>query len=206
MKFISIGAINWGVSNLAVTAMKDGSELPLVTSFEEWKTLSADRKPCCCAYDFDPKNQKKFGLLYNPFAIENIQDIIPDGTRLPARADWDDLLERLGGNVPLDKQSPSACLLALKSEKGWRRQYVQGMSTDMNGDNTSGFNALPGGDLFIGSSFREKGFGSVWWTSEYHKPHITQYDKHVFCFQTSQGISDAADGSCSGAYIRLVQD
>ena len=205
MNFVSIGANSWSDCNLVATEFNDGRTLPVVESIEEWKALSAQGKPCCCAYDFDSKNIKKYGLIYNPHAVEFALEILPDGTRIASRADWNNLIESLGGNSPVDNYTPTESLLAIKSEKGWRKQLVQGTSVNMNGNNSSGFSALPGGDLFIGSSFRGKGFGTMWWTSDWHQPHITQYDKHVICFSEGDSIPSDDRGHCSGAYIRIIK-
>ena len=76
----------------------------------------------------------------------------------------------------------------------------------MNGTNESGFNALPGGDLFIGKEFRDKGYGVNWWTIEFNEPHITQYDKNKFKFHdTGAEIFNGPRGAMSGNYIRLIR-
>ena len=203
MNFIKIGATNWLDKNLAKTEFNDGRPISVVKSFEEWRVLCSEGKPCCCPYDFDVKNVKKFGLIYNPFAFESAAEIVPPGTRIATKADWDNLIDSLGGNSPKDNYTPTASLLAIKSNKGWRKQLVQGPSVDMNGTNPSGFSAVPRGDLFIGRSFRVKGFGTRWWTSDWREPHISEYDKHVICFE--DGSAPVPGESDSGAYIRLVE-
>lgn len=198
MGTIVVGGIKWEISNSSCSILRDGRSLPIVKSMDEWRMHCKNGEPCCCAYDFDDKNIEKFGLIYNPYVLLVADDFSPNGTRIPTRSDWDQLLCNLGGNDPIDKNTPSPCLVKMKAEKGWLGK--------MNGTNESGFNALPGGDLFIGKEFRDKGYGVVWWTLDFHKPHITQYDKNKFKFHEGS-IDDLQSPSAiySGCYIRLIQ-
>lgn len=199
METIQIGNIEWSTTNVSLTTFNDGSPIAMAKNMEEWNALCKAQKPCCCAYDFDDKNVKKFGLIYNPFVIIEADRFCPAGWQIASRADWDALLESLGGNIPKDKNTPSEAIVKLKAEKGWLSK--------MNGTNESGFNALPGGDLFIGNSFRDKGYGIVWWSAEFHQPHITQYDKNKFKFHegTKEEGLKSPNGWNSGAYIRFVK-
>jgi uncharacterized protein (TIGR02145 family) len=69
-----------------------------------------------------------YGVLYNWEAANNA---CPDGWHLPTDAEWTTLTDYLGG---LDSAAKS-----MKSLTGW--------INNGNGDNTSGFDALPGGGL-----------------------------------------------------------
>lgn len=69
-------------------------------------------------------NYQKYGVLYD---IDSISDICPNGWVIPKKEDFETLLNFYGKNA----------ITKLKSRTGW--------VDDLNGDNTSGFNALPGG-------------------------------------------------------------
>jgi uncharacterized protein (TIGR02145 family) len=198
METITIGGIEWSTANSSNIKMKNGGVIALAKSMEEWQSFCLNKQPCCCAYDFDEKNVAKYGHIYNAYVVAEGDNFSPDGFRIPSRNDWNNLLDALGGNISIDKNTPSPCLAKLKAVKGWLGK--------MNGTNESGFNALPGGDLFIGKEFRDKGFGVSWWTVEYNVPHITQYDKNKFKFHdTGAEIFNGPKGAMSGKYIRLIR-
>jgi uncharacterized protein (TIGR02145 family) len=68
--------------------------------------------------------------------------VCPAGWRLPARADWDDLVQAAGGAVAGAN---------LKSRSNW------------NGEDQFGFTALPGGFYNPDNTFYNLGGNAGWW-------------------------------------------
>ena len=97
------------------------------------------------AYDNDEGYVKILGRLYTWDAAKQA---CPPGWRLPSERDWDLLIQSFGGG--------GACH-AFKSTKGW---YGNG-----NGDNKSGFTALPGGIRDNNGSFGSIGYFGYWWSA-----------------------------------------
>ncbi len=85
------------------------------------------------ATDLDNPQKCGYGEEQCTFS-KNEQGICPDGWHLPSKDDWYDLFESVGGK---DKAG-----YALKSRSGW---LVDGISTDVNGSDSVGFNGYPGG-------------------------------------------------------------
>jgi len=88
-------------------------------------------------------NYTSYGVLYNLVAAKID---CPSGWHLPSDAEWTtltDYLDMLTGKK-------------MKSIAGW--------SENGNGDNSSGFNALPGGGCSLGS-FDGVGIGAAFWSS-----------------------------------------
>ena len=83
--------------------------------------------PAWCYYDNDPGNGKKYGKLYNWYAVNDSRGLAPDGYHIPNDSEWT-ALENLLGVEPGKK---------LKSKNGWENSG--------NGTDLIGFNALPGG-------------------------------------------------------------
>jgi uncharacterized protein (TIGR02145 family) len=93
-------------------------------------------------------NCSEYGVLYNWEAAKNVA--CPDGWHLPSRAEWDQLVDYLGGSTEAGAK--------LKATSGW--------NSDGNGSDTHGFAALPGGwyDQKL-SDYRFEGSYGAWWTS-----------------------------------------
>ncbi len=90
----------------------------------------------------------------NPTFTGNIRGICPTGWHLPSEAEWTALENALGG--------ASVAGTALKSTNGW---YNNG-----NGNNSSGFNALPCGLLDIYGSFGNMPYNAFFWSSSESSP------------------------------------
>ena len=81
-----------------------------------------------------------------------VQGVCPPDWHLPSDAEWDDLMDAVGGE--------SVAGTKLKKASGWYDEdeyYIPG--TD-----DFGFSALPGGDGY-GTSFRDAGYSGSWWSS-----------------------------------------
>ena len=98
------------------------------------------------AYDDDENNREALGLLYT---WEAAKKACPSGWHLATDSEWAQLVNQFGGT---DKAGE-----ALKSVKGWKE--------DGNGTNSSGFNALPGGNRIAGGSYRVLGSFGFWWSA-----------------------------------------
>ena len=98
------------------------------------------------AYDDDESNRDKLGLLYT---WEAAKKACPKGWHLATDSEWSILVNVFGGTDEAGK--------ALKSKKGWNE--------DGNGTNSSGFNALPGGQRSSGGGYRNLGYFAFWWSS-----------------------------------------
>ncbi|MGB3152383.1 MAG: FISUMP domain-containing protein [Maribacter sp.] len=98
------------------------------------------------AYDDDEGNRKELGLLYT---WEAAKKACPSGWHLATDSEWSILVKQFGG---FDRAGE-----ALKSVHGWKEGG--------NGTNSSGFNALPGGQRSPNGSYRVKGIISLWWSS-----------------------------------------
>ena len=98
------------------------------------------------AYDDNENNRKELGLLYTWKAAKKA---CPNGWHLATDSEWSMLVSEFGGT---DKAGE-----ALKSVNGWNE--------DGNGTNSSGFNALPGGQRTTNGNYRILGFLGIWWSS-----------------------------------------
>ncbi len=144
---VKIGDQRWMSSNLNVAAFRNGDPIPEAKTIEDWLEAGDKKQPAWCFYENDPSNGKKYGRIYNVFAILDPRGLAPKGWHIPTEEEWETLEEYLKGNI--NQQ--------LKSTKGW--------SEELNGQNTYGFLALPSGRRKICGNFDDGGKRAQWWSS-----------------------------------------
>ena len=98
------------------------------------------------AYDNDENNRNELGLLYT---WEASKKACPKGWHLASNREWSILVSEFGGAEKAGE--------ALKSVYGWNE--------DGNGTNSSGFNALAGGQRKPNGTYGQLGIFGIWWSS-----------------------------------------
>lgn len=146
---VKIGQQEWMVKNLDVVTFRNGDTIPEAKTDEEWKKAGTEGKPAWCYYNNDPKNGKKYGKLYNWYAVNDTRGLAPKRYHVPSKKEWNVLVETLGGDTIASKK--------LKSAEGWRK--------DSNGTNESGFSGLPGGFRNYKGRFPSTSYYGNWWSS-----------------------------------------
>ncbi len=136
--------------NLNVSHFKNGDSIPEAKTAEEWRTAVEKDKPAWCYYNNDPENEKKYGKMYNWYAINDPRGLAPSGWRVPSDEDWTKLANSLGG-----KETGGE---TIKSTTGW--------SEGGNGTNESGFNGLPGGFRYYHGFYYIGDYGYFWSSTE----------------------------------------
>ena len=154
--FSTLLFIHAGIAQLtgAFTDSRDGQtyktisfENPLTGTEVVWMAQNLNYKvQDSYAYNDNESNRKELGLLYT---WEAAKKACPKGWHLATDSEWSMLVSQFGG---ADKAGE-----ALKSKKGWNE--------DGNGTNSSGFNALPGGQRLPDGSYRNLGIFAFWWSS-----------------------------------------
>ena len=144
---INIGSQIWTSKNLDVDSFQNGDKIKYVDDY----TFLYDTVPMYCYLDFDSTNGKKFGKLYNWYAISDTRGLAPKGYHIPNNNEWSTLINFLGG------KQDAGC--KLKANYGWLK----------NGNNESKLGLVPGGYMPMGAvAAYPAGFHGYWWTlSEY---------------------------------------
>jgi uncharacterized protein (TIGR02145 family) len=93
------------------------------------------------------------GALSSDHVPSGIRAVCPEGWHLPSDGEWDVLVSYLG-----DQYSAG---ITMKSTKGWNPFEGE----PGNGDNSSGFDALPCGSRQSGGEFYNLGFNAIYWSS-----------------------------------------
>jgi uncharacterized protein (TIGR02145 family) len=199
---VKIGTLTWTTKNLNVTQFRNGDPILEVKTFDEWRKAILEKKPAFCDIDFKPENGEKLGKLYNVFVIEDARGLAPEGWHIPSYEEWKTLKM-----IPLEE---------LKSTDGW------GNAGDLscNGNNKSGFNALPAGgirtllpgDVNYGR-FKdqfEKTYGQgndlVGFTNFWEVHDASRGDFRAAYFQCNQMGAGAGEPDEVGLSVRCVKD
>lgn len=156
-EIITIGDQLWMAKNLKVTHYRNGDVIPNVTNDTEWSNLSTG---AYCSYGNYDSNVNPYGLLYNWLTVNDNRKLAPAGWHIPTDDEWKQLEVYLGmDDVEVDNTGYQRTSVGykLKSTNGWR--------DNLNGTNSSGFTALPGGCHRNFGPFTEIGDSAYFWSS-----------------------------------------
>lgn len=145
-KTVTIGNQVWMAENLNVTQYLNGDPIPEVQDKEEWDNLTTG---AWCWYENNSANGTTYGRLYNWFAVNDPRGLAPEGWHIPSSDEWNKLTNNLGGAENAGTK--------LKTTSGW--------DNGGNGDNKSGFSAIPGGYRTHDGYFSNMGRNALFWTS-----------------------------------------
>jgi len=139
-KTIKIGTQTWFAENLAYK-----------TSSGSW------------AYDNDESNVARYGRLYD---WETSKSVCPTGWHLPSEAEWNTLINYLGG------EKYAGC--KLQATIGWKADKDYAVT------NESGFSALPAGDRYSSSEYSSS--GACFWSNTVYCETDSKWGKCVHMY------------------------
>jgi uncharacterized protein (TIGR02145 family) len=189
LKSVVIGIQIWTTENLNVDHFRNGDAIPEAKTAEEWKAAGNAKRPAWCYYDNDPKNGKKYGKLYNYYAVNDARGLAPSGWYVPSDEEWNVLSIFLGGE--------DIAGIKMKSTAGW---WGNG-----NGTNSTGFSALPGGfrSDSDGEFFGINGYG-LWWSSSPGDSAGTARTRNMDCYH--ENLGRGFDDERVGHYVRCLKN
>jgi uncharacterized protein (TIGR02145 family) len=125
---VKIGNQWWMAENLEVTNYRNGDPIPNVSDSAAWAGQTAG---AYCNYNNDVANVAAYGRLYNWYVMTDSRSMAPEGWHLPSDAEWQTLINYLGGNAAA----------------GWKMKEAGTAHwlPPNTGTNECGFTALPGG-------------------------------------------------------------
>ena len=183
---VTIGSQVWMARNLEVNTYNNGDIIPEVQADETWFNSTSG---AWSYYDNDSINNGGYGKLYNWYTVIDGRGVCPVGWRVPSLEDWGVLSDYLGG--------ADTAGYKIKSTNGW---YNGG-----NGDNSSGFNALPAGLRFNGGVFSNNTMYGVWWTSS-SVFNLQEEIYYNYIFFNSNYLSSEVYELTNGLSIRCIKN
>jgi uncharacterized protein (TIGR02145 family) len=154
---IKIGNQEWMTRNLDVDRFRNGDFIPHIESDKEWEKAGEKAQPAWCYYDNNPENGNKYGKLYNWYAVNDSRGLAPEGWHVPSDDEWTSLVEYLNGKDIAGHK--------MKSFEGWEEWEDNYGEIHGNGDNSSGFNAFPGGYRSDDDSFNLVRSTAFFWSA-----------------------------------------
>jgi uncharacterized protein (TIGR02145 family) len=192
---VQLGTQTWMTKNLDVTQFKNGDPIPQAQTDEAWQEAGFSGKAAWCYVTItneDGVNQelKRYGKLYNSFAINDPRGIAPEGWRISTTDDWGELEQYVSGS--------NLQLTDLISINDW---------DTLGGTNKTGLNIEPAGWRDVGCG----GVGSsvTYWCEEIVDPTADETTTNTLSvIQYEDGSIGFQDGETSwimGHYVRCVK-
>lgn len=187
---VAIGAQVWMSENLKVTHYRNGDAIPNVTDGGTWWGLSTG---AYCNYNNDKNKVATYGRLYNWYAVNDSRNIAPVGWHVATNADWQTLVDFLGGN-------------SVAGGKMKENGTTHWASPNIGATNESGFSALPGGFYAYNGDAMFTNFGLTgnWWSStEFNSTYAWC---HFLDYHYSDIFVDSYFNKRDGLSVRCVKD
>lgn len=205
---VKIGNQIWTAENLRTTKYNDGTLITNITTNNAWDSCMYTLTGAYCYYNntSNPDSIKKFGALYNWFAIST-EKLAPVGWHVPSDEEWDILLNYLIENGYNWDSSTTENKIAqsMAAKEDWNSSDIDGAAgNDLTKNDLSGYSALPGGA-------RNHDYGgfhgldsiSCWWSSMNGGAAGTWY--RMLSFEYEDLIRLFA-GKNRGFSVRLIRD
>ena len=214
---VQIGNQCWMKENLRTTHYSDGTSVPLQT-----ESTATYYVPYRYYPHNDPSKVPLYGYLYNwnaarrgiPSSAESqmvVQGLCPDGWHLPGNADWQTLMEYVGG-IPEYVCNDSSVYIAksLAAQIDWYyypipwQECTVGENISIN--NATGFSALPAGNTDKHGNYEAFTTQTYFWCSNPPTPPST-HSSNTRIIDTSVGyvITSGTDGR-KALSIRCIKD
>ncbi len=203
-KTVVIGNQVWMAENLHSTHATDGGKVFLPSELTDWAIKDVEKR---FILSNDTSYVSIYGFMYNYLAIENGK-MAPRRWRIPTKDDWEALFAYVKSKKYAYEPTADADWVgkALASKTIWFESSVVGsVGNNMSLNNSSGFNALPGGyRSSIGEYFGEKERACFWTStldSETNRPLVVYLDNDELVFKADTFLSNE-----QGCYLRCVRD
>jgi len=196
---VKIGNQYWTVSNLNVDTFRNGDKILEVKTDEAWVKAGRNKKPAWCYYKNNPKYGKKYGKLYNWYAVNDPRGLAPEGYHIPTDTEWTLLIRFLGGEEKAGLQ--------MKAEKGWYLWEASDTTTSQHNEekvtNLSGFSGLPGGIRNNNGTYNDIGRYGDWWSAT-EDDTDSAWDRYLDYSHDDVGRFNSAKGE--GLSVRCLRD
>ena len=188
-KTITIGAQTWLAENLNVDKFRNGDLIPEAKTDDEWAKAGEEGTPAWCYYNNDPEMGKKYGKLYNWFAVNDNRGLAPAGWHIPS-------IEEITIFVNEVKKDGNA----LKTKDQGKENGA--------GTNSSGFSALLAGGRgdYATDKFNSLGNFAFFWFSTETIKSINGLARSISLLANSNDIYLYFSKKRQGLSIRCVFD
>ena len=184
---VKIGKQTWMKKNLDVSTYRNGDSIPEVKDPKKWAELKTG---AWCYYENDSLKGRKYGKLYNWYAVNDPRGLAPAGWHLPGDKEWNELDDQLGG-------------YKIAGGKMKETDKTHWLAPNTGATNSSGFTGLPGGYRYLNRKFYDLGASVSWWNTA--EANVTDAWARGLSYDNE---SFGADGGYkkNGFSVRCVKD
>jgi uncharacterized protein (TIGR02145 family) len=197
---VIIGNQEWMAQNLMATTFANGEAIPRLDTNEDWSTAGG------AAYSVYPLENiegianelgmlSAYGSLYNAHSVTDARGLCPDGWHIPLDAEWQELLNYVGG---ADVAGGN-----LKSIRVEPDSHPRWASPNIGATDQYGFSALPAGARSFDGSFYHIGLNAFFWIDQQNSA-----EKNV-CAELAFDIDDVLSLDYEvnhGLSVRCIKD
>jgi uncharacterized protein (TIGR02145 family) len=195
---VTIGNQTWMIENLKATHFADSTSIPLIADSAAWRNL---KTPGYCWYNNDSiQFNTTYGALYNWYAV-NSGKLAPRGWHVATEAEW----ATLESNVTKYLYTSGSLSKILAAKTNWISSTATGaIGNVLTINNSSGFNALPGGLRENNKrTFHAMDSTGAWWTST-NKSDTTSLSLMMRCDFNS--VDRINKHKWKGLSVRCIKD
>ena len=184
---IVIGTQQWMSNNLNVAFYRNGDPIPHVADPTAWAALTTG---AWCYYNNDSTLGPKYGKLYNWYAVNDARGLAPTGWHVPTDVEWTTL------STTLDGEGVAGGKMKEAGTVSWG-------APNYEGNNNSGFAALPGGLRINNGAFTNFGSYCASWSST---EGITTTAWYRYLLYNDSGINRNQGVKPAGFSVRCLRD
>ena len=188
----------WVGENLKTKHYNNGDPIAFIEDQDEWANTNTG---AWTYYVNNEDNFEKFGIIYNGYALKDPRGLLPEGYKIPSSSDWEELRDYLIANgFNYDGSTiENKIAKSMSSKNYWSSSNTEGSPGNNKEDNnSSGFNAVPGGSRDYNGSWQAASDFSLMWTSDNKAAKLVK-------FSIALGIT-GNKGDNWGYYIRPIID
>lgn len=183
---VTIGTQEWLQENLRTTKLTDGTPIALISDNTIWASSTT------AAYCWYGNDQGMYGSIYGPlynWYTVNTEKLCPSGWHVPNNAEWQTLIDFLGG-------------ASVAGNKLKEAGTVHWNIPNTGATNESNFTALPGGQRGAYGVFDLVKGSATFWTSTSTSPLNAETWALFFHSAYCQNVSD---GKEAGKSVRCIK-
>jgi uncharacterized protein (TIGR02145 family) len=185
---VTIGTQVWLKQNLKTTHYRNGLPIPAVSDSATWTILTTGAR---CYYENDSATfDSVYGALYNWYAVNDNNELCPEGWHVATDAEWTNLGIFLGGEMVAGGKMKEA------GTAHW-------LSPNAGATNSSGFTGLPGGMRGLTSVYQYLTENGLWWAST-QQSSANAWSRYLWYMNT--GLDQNPAPKYAGFSIRCIRD
>jgi len=160
---VLIGTQRWTDKNLNVSNYRNGDPITYAANATQWNNANIAGEGAYTYLKFaSGDGGATYGKLYNWYAVSDARGLAPTGYHIPTVAEWVTLRNTQPLNGTTLKSNTNDWSASFNNVNNFITYIPDANYSNYNGNNSSGFNALPAGSIFPNGTNGNYGSSSLW--------------------------------------------